>query len=82
MRCAFHIAITHLPWTRAHLLACLPRLTNPLLLMAMGFLVGGFAAINKFGTLQFTCPFIPSPRVYKLPAVLPYILNNLTDYMS
>lgn len=25
------------------------RLTNPLLLIALGFLAGGFAAINKFG---------------------------------
>jgi hypothetical protein len=25
-------------------------LTNPLLLIALGFLVGGFAAINRFGT--------------------------------
>ena len=27
------------------------RLTNPLLLIALGFLIGGFAAINKYGKL-------------------------------
>jgi hypothetical protein len=26
------------------------RLTNPLLLISLGFLIGGFAAINKWGT--------------------------------
>jgi hypothetical protein len=30
------------------------RLTNPLLLIALGFLAGGFAAINKFGKCQIT----------------------------
>ena len=33
-------------------LAVYALLTNPLLLIAIGFLSGGFVAINKFGELQ------------------------------
>lgn len=40
--------LTALEHTYSHMIST--RLTNPLLLIAIGFLVGGFAAINKFGT--------------------------------
>lgn len=31
------------------------RITSPLLLIALVFLVGGFAAINRFGALPYLC---------------------------
>jgi PRA1 family protein 1 len=37
-----------------------PRITSPLLLISLGFLVGGFAAINRFGT-SLRPPAYPSP---------------------
>lgn len=46
------------------------RLTNPLLLIAMGFLFGGFAAISKFGT-SFCNPQLPSlaqETIFRTPA--------------
>lgn len=36
------------------LLAVYALLTNPLLLIAIGFLSGGFIAINKFGACMIT----------------------------
>ena len=41
-----------------------PRITSPLLLISLGFLVGGFAAINRFGTCPRLppCPFPLTPR--------------------
>ncbi|GAA5876360.1 hypothetical protein JCM16303_003507 [Sporobolomyces ruberrimus] len=48
------------------LLAVYSLLTNPLLLIALGFLVGGFAAINKFLTtdVQFGSTVITQKNCY------------------
>jgi hypothetical protein len=37
------------------LLGVYSLLTNPLLLVALGFLIGGFLAISRFGQLLHTC---------------------------
>jgi hypothetical protein len=46
--CSLQIAI-HASLTYANPDHC--RITSPLLLISLGFLVGGFAAINKFGAV-------------------------------
>lgn len=50
------------------LLGVYSLLTNPLLLVALGFLIGGFLAISRFG---MSYPFRPHPFSRPPPASLP-----------